>query len=193
MTTVRRVLAEKRRLIYPLVGAVVFNAALFGAVVYPLSLKVANGERDAQAAASARAAAQAEIDAAKATVSGKASADAELQRFYGAVLPPDQSAARRIIYGKIDKLASAAHVTLGAEAFEPSQERGSRLGKLTATVQLMGEYRNIRRFIHDLETAEEFLILENVALSQDQGQGRDLGLNVLVKVSTYFRIGGDAN
>ncbi len=190
MTIFRRVLAEKRGLIYPLVGAVLLNAALFVAVVYPLSLKVANGERDAQAAASARAAVQKEFDAARATISGKASADAELKKFYGAVLPPDQSAARRII-GKLDQLAATANVRLGQETFEVSQERGSQLGRLTATVALIGEYRNIRRFIHDLETAPEFLILENVALSQ--GAERDRGLNVTVKVATYFRIGTDGN
>jgi Tfp pilus assembly protein PilO len=191
MTIVRRVLAEKRGLIYPLIGAVLLNAAVFIAVVYPLSLKVANGERDAQAASRARATAQAEFDRARATVSGKASADAELKKFYSAVLPPDQSAARRIIYGKIDKLASTASVKPGQETFAPSQERGSQLGKLTATVVLMGEYRNIRRFIHDLETAPEFLILENVALSQTSE--RDRGLTVVVKVATYFRIGNDGN
>ncbi len=96
MRLVSRVLAEKRTLIYPLIGAVLVNAALFVAVVYPLSLKVANGERDAQAAASARKVAQAEYDAAQATVSGKKSADDELKKFYEAVLPPDMSAARRI-------------------------------------------------------------------------------------------------
>ena len=191
MTIFRRVLAEKRGLIYPLIGAVLLNAAVFIAVVYPLSLKVANGERDAQAASRARATAQAEFDRARATVSGKASADAELKKFYSAVLPPDQSAARRIIYGKIDKLASTASVKPGQETFAPSQERGSQLGKLTATVVLMGEYRNIRRFIHDLETAPEFLILENVALSQTSE--RDRGLTVVVKVATYFRIGNDGN
>ena len=148
MRLVRRVLAEKRGLIYPLMGAVLLNAALFVAVVYPLSLKVANGERDAQAAASAREAAQVEFDAAQATISGKDSADAELKKFYSAVLPPDQSAARRIV-GKIDKLATTANVQLGQETLEESQERGSQLGKLTATVVLTGEYRNIRRFIHD--------------------------------------------
>ena len=191
MTLFRRVFAEKRGLIYPLVGTLLLNAALFIAVVYPLSRKVANGERDAQAAAGARATAQAEFDNVRATVSGKASADAELKKFYSAVLPPDQSAARRIIYGKIDKLAATANVKPGQETFEPSQERGSPLGKLTATVVLMGEYRNIRRFIHDLETAPEFLILENVALSQTTE--RDQGLTVLVRVATYFRIGNDGD
>ena len=37
---------------------------------------------------------------AKATVTGKGQADAELQKFYRDVLPPDQSGARRIIRGK---------------------------------------------------------------------------------------------
>jgi Tfp pilus assembly protein PilO len=191
MTLFRRVLAEKRGLIYPLVGALLVNAALFIAVVYPLSLKVANGERDAQAAASARRAAQAENDAARATVSGKKSADEELKKFYSAVLPPDQSAARRIVYAKVDMLASAANLKQGQTGIDPTQERGSQLGKLTATVVLTGEYRNIRKFIHDLETAPEFLIIENVALSQ--GTERDRGLTVIVKLATYYRIGSDGN
>ena len=56
---------------------------------------------------------------------------------------------------------------------------------------LTGEYRNIRKFIHDLETAPEFLIIENVALSQ--GNERDRGLTVIVKLATYFRIATDGN
>lgn len=189
MTPFRRVLAEKRAFIYPLVGAVVLNIALFAAVVYPLSLKVANGERDAQAAASARAVAQADFDRARATVSGKTLADTELKKFYSAVLPPDQSAARRILYAKIDKLASAANVKLGPERFDIEPVRGSTLQKASADFQLSGEYRDIRRFIHELETAPDFLILENVALSQAQ----ERGLNVQVRVVTYFRTGADGN
>lgn len=191
MRLLSRIMAEKRGLIYPLIGALLANAALFAAVVYPLSLKVANGERDAQAAASARKVAQAEYDAAQGTVSGKKSADDELKKFYEAVLPPDMSAARRILYGKIDKLASTANVKPAQQNLEESQERKSQLGKLTATVVLIGEYRNIRRFIHDLETSPEFLLIENVALSQ--ASERDRGLTVIVKVATYFRIATDGN
>jgi hypothetical protein len=186
VTLFRRVRAEKRRLIYPLISAVLLNAALFIAVVYPLSLKVANGEADAQAAATARKVAQTEYDAARATVSGKKSADEELKKFYSTVLPPDQSAARRIVYAKVDTLASAASLQQGQKGIDPTQERDSRLGKLTGTVVLSGEYRNVRKFIHDLETAPEFLIIENVALSQ--GNERDRGLTVIVKLATYFRI-----
>ncbi|HET7217385.1 MAG TPA: hypothetical protein VFJ02_05025 [Vicinamibacterales bacterium] len=185
MTLSRRIFLEKRRFIYPLIGALIVNAALFGAIVYPLSLKVANGERDAAAAASARAAANADYEAARATITGKASADSELKKFYGAVLPPDLSAGRRLLFGKIESVAAATSVRVVVLNQDPGQERGSELGKLTATATLVGDYRNIRSFIHQIETAPDFLVLENVALSQ--ASEREQGLNVTVKVATYFR------
>lgn len=185
MTLLRRIVSEKRRFIYPLVGAVVINAALYFAVVYPLSLRVANGERSAQEAANAHAAARAEYDIANATIRGKDTADKELKKFYGDVLPPDQSAARRLLFGKVEELSGAAGVNVLDQTSETSRERGSELGKLIETVVLVGDYRNIRRFIHELETAPEFIVLENVALSQ--GQERDQRLNVTLRVSTYFR------
>ena len=191
MTLMRRIFSENRRLIYPLIGAVLANMALFVAVVYPLSLKVANGERDAQNATAARKSAQAEYDAARATATGKVTADAELKKFYSAVLPPDLSAASRLLYAKLDKLEASSNVKPGRKDFEEKQVRGSQLGQLTATVVLTGEYRDIRRFIHDLETAPEFLIIENVAVSQ--GSERDRGLTVVVKVATYFRVSSDGN
>ncbi|HEY7497151.1 MAG TPA: hypothetical protein VH740_01490 [Vicinamibacterales bacterium] len=187
MTLFRRILDEKRRYVYPLVAAVVLNAALFAAIVYPLSLKVANGERDAAAAASARAAARAEYDTALATIRGKDSADKELKKFYSAVLPPDQSGARRLLTTNIEKFTASANVRELQQKFDATQERGSDLAKLTTTLVLVGEYRNIRKFIHELETAPEFLVLEDVQLSQ--GQEREQGLNVVLKVATYYRDG----
>jgi Tfp pilus assembly protein PilO len=191
MTLLRRILDEKRRLVYPLVAALVLNGALFVAIVYPLSLKVANGERDAAAAASARTAARTDEEAARATVTGKASADKELKKFYSAVLPPDQSAARRLLTSNIEKFTASANVRQVQQTFEATEERGSDLSKLTTTLVLVGEYRNIRKFIHELETAPEFLVLENVALSQ--GQEREQGLNVVMKVATYYRAEGNGN
>jgi len=185
MTLLRRIFEEKRHFIYPLIGAIVVNAALYLAVIYPLSLRVANGERSAQEAAGARAAARAEYEAVRATISGKDLADLELKKFYGDVLPPDQSAAHRLLFGKVQELSQTANVNVLDRTSEPSRERDSDLGKLTQTVVLVGDYRNIRRFIHDLETAPDFIVLENVALSQ--GQERDQRLNVTLRVATYFR------
>jgi hypothetical protein len=191
MTLLRRILEEKRRFVYPLVAALILNGALFAAIVYPLSLKVANGERDAAAAASARAAARTDYESARATVTGKDSADKELKKFYSAVLPPDQSAARRLLTTNIEKFTRSANVREVQQKFDASQERGSDLAKLMTTLVLLGEYRNIRKFIHELETAPDFLVLEDVQLSQ--GQEREQGLNVVLKVATYYRAEGNGN
>jgi Tfp pilus assembly protein PilO len=105
------------------------------------------------------------------------------------VLPPDDSAARRITYLQIYQLAKKANLDYERAANEVTRERDSTLGKLTTTVALSGEYRNIRRFIHELETAPDFLILENVAVSQGTESGT--ALNVTVRVATYYQAGSD--
>lgn len=189
MTLARRIVDENRRLVYPLVAALVLNALLLALVVYPLSRKVEGGEREAAAAASALAAARRDHNAARQTVSGKVSADEELKKFYGAVLPPDFSTARKITDARMAQMAREAGVMYVSARLNPDRARDGRLGKLTATVMLNGEYRNIRRLIHRIETAPEFLILENVALSQ--ATERDGGLNVTMDISTYYRTGGD--
>ncbi len=191
MTTAGRVLAEKRRVIWPILAGVVINVLLFLLVVFPLSRKVTGGEAAAQAAAAALASARQDYAAARATVTGKITADAELQKFYRDVLPPDYSGARRITYLKIAQLAQQMNLRLDRRNYDDTQERGSELGKLTTTVVLAGDYREIRRFIYALETSPEFLVIENVALSQ--AEDRDRGINVTVQVATYYRAGGNGD
>jgi Tfp pilus assembly protein PilO len=183
----QRILTEKRRLIVPVVAVVLLNVALYLAVVYPLSMKVTANALSAQASSDAAQAARREYDAARSTVTGKAAADAELKKFYGEVLPPDVSAAQRVTYLKIQQLAQKSNVTYERASNEVSHGPDSALGKLSTTVTLSGQYREIRNFIHQLETAPEFLILETVALSQ--GPEKSTALAVTVRVSIYFQAG----
>jgi Tfp pilus assembly protein PilO len=189
MSLFQRVVTEKRRFIYPLLTVIVVNVVLFLAVVYPLSARAARGEASANAATQARAAAQRDYDSARATVSGKTSAEAELEKFYTTVLPPDESAARRITFLKIEQLERKTNLRQERRAFEVTQDRGSALGKLTITTVLTGQYRDVRRFIYEVETAPEFLVLENVSVSQ--GAESDRPLNVTVRIATYFRAEDD--
>jgi Tfp pilus assembly protein PilO len=191
MTDARRVLTEKRRLILPIVIALVVNIALFAIVVYPLSKKVAGGEQQSKAATSALTAAKRDYAAARATVAGKGQADQELQKFYSGVLPPDLSAARRATFLRIEQLAQKSNLRLERETSDPKPQRDSQLVKFTYRASLSGEYRNIRHFIHELETAPEFLVLENVELTQSEIENR--GLNVSVDIATYYRTGANGN
>lgn len=190
MTAAGRILHEKRRLIWPIAIVLLLNVAVFAAVVYPLSKKVANGEQDAQASASALDAARRDFAAARATVSGKVQADVELQKFYADVLPPDGSGARRITYLRIAQLAKDCDLRLERESNTSEAIPDSHLGKLTLAASLSGDYRDVRRFIHSIETAPEFLVLEYVTLSQGDA---DKPLSLAVTIATYFRMGGNGN
>jgi len=191
MSTARRALTEKRGLILPIAIALLVNVALYAIVVYPLSKKVAGGEQEAEAAAATLRAARRDHAAARATVAGKAQADEELHKFYGDVLPPDMSAARQITFLRIQQLAEKCNLRLERQTSDPKAQRDSDLMKFTYRASLSGEYRNIRRFIHELETAPEFLVLENVELSQSEVANR--GLNVNVEIATYYRAAANGN
>jgi Tfp pilus assembly protein PilO len=191
LTTVRRVLAEKRTLIVPVVIALLVNVALYAIVVYPLSKKVAGDEQEAESAAAALNAARRDFAAARATVAGKGQADEELRKFYSEVLPPDVSGARRITFLRIEQLAQQCSLRVERVTSDPKPQRDSDLVRFTYLASLSGEYRNIRRFIHELETAPEFLVLENVNLRQSEVENR--GLNVEMEIATYYRAGANGN
>jgi Tfp pilus assembly protein PilO len=192
MTTFRRILAEKRSLIWPLALVLIANALVYALVVYPLSQKVALGEQEANAANFALLSARREHANARATVTGKSQADAELTKFYGDVLPPDLSGARRITYLPLEHLAEESNLRLERQSSSPDQRNSGGLAKLTTTATLTGEYRDIRKFLHQLETRPEFIVLENVDLTQNESE-MSRGITVTVQVATYFRTGGDGN
>lgn len=185
MTDLRRIIQENRRIVYILAAALAINAALYALVVYPLSQRVASGEQEAGESTRALVAARKTFDSARGTVSGKKEADAELVKFYEEVLPSDMSAARRILYPRLDQLARKANLTPGAYRFHPDVNRSGDLRKITMTMNLTGEYSSVRRFIHELETAPEFLVLESVAVTTT-AEG-DRRLNVVAQVATYYR------
>jgi hypothetical protein len=189
VTPARRVLREKRTLIWPIAIALVLNAALYAIVVYPLAKKVAGGEQAAEASAAALLAARRDNDAARATIAGKAQADVELQKFYSEVLPPDDSGARRITFLRMEQLAAQCDLRLERVTSSPDDVPDSQLVRFLYAAALSGDYRNIRRFIHALETAPEFLVLENVSLSQAEQENK--ALNVSVQIATYYRAGAN--
>ena len=193
MTTFHRILKEKRSLILPLALVLIANAVVYALVVYPLSQKVALGQQEADAANHALLIARRDHANARATVTGKGQADAELAKFYSEVLPPDLSGARRITYLPLEHLAEEANLRLIRQALSPDERNSDGgLAKLTTTATLTGEYRDIRKFLHQLETRPEFIVLENVDLTQNESE-LSRGITVTVQVATYFRTGGNGN
>jgi type IV pilus assembly protein PilO len=189
--TIQRVLREKRHLVFPLALLAIANVALFAVVVFPLQRQVANAEIEARAQHEHLNAARFDLKNAKATVTSQAQANSALQKFYKDVLPSDQGVARRLTYTRLAQLARQANVKLERGTNAVSQEKGSSLSKLTTTYTLTGDYRDVRRFIYSLETAPEFIVLENVGLTASGDQAPTRGLAMSLDIATYFRSGND--
>lgn len=190
MTLLKRILVEKQALAIPLALALLANIGVYALVVRPLATKSANAEQRAGDASQSLRAAQRELAAARALATGKARADQELGEFYGKVLPADYSAALRETYLRVPALARKANVKFEKRDEAPEKVTGKdqRYGRIKVRIALQGSYESIRRFIYELETSSEFVIIDDVTLAQSES---DKPLNLTLELSAYFRLGAD--
>ena len=188
----QRALVEKRRIIVPPVIGIIAIGVLYVAVVFPLSHQVAATEREERTSRDELVKARQDYNNAKATVTGKQQADSALLKFYKDVLPADKSVAQRLTFTRLADLAKQSNVKLEHGTNDVTREKGSSLSKLTTRYTLTGDYRDVRHFIYALETAPEFMVLENIGLtSASDQQARGVAMNL--EIATYFRSGDAAN
>lgn len=181
-----RVVAEHRTLLVTLAAILAVNVAVYALVVRPLGAKSAGAADRAATAAAALAAAQRELAMAQALVAGKTHADEELSAFYEKVLPADLAAARRLTYASLPALARRTNVKYEQRSTEiEDSEKDSHLGHLRMRMMLQSEYEDFRNFIYQLESAPEFVILDDVSLAENVGSGP---LTITLNLSTYFRL-----
>ena len=182
----RRILREHRRVLVPLAVLLVVNVVAYLAIVAPLARSVANIEQREQAAARELASAQQEHRQAAGTLSGKDRAAMELQRFYNEVLPRDVPSARNLWFVRLPQLANQFDVVFDRRTTtQPQERRGSELVQLRTMVELAGRYGDLRSFLHELESWNEFVVIDNITLSEED---EDTGLLQLeLELSTYFK------
>lgn len=184
MPLLRRVLHEHRRAMLPLVVALVLNVLAYAFIVYPLSRQVSDVAGRDERAARELADARTEHAQASGTLTGKDRAATELTTFYRSVLPSDVSSARRLVYLRLHQLARESGLRYSRMANEIVEERTSTLTRLKTEMELAGAYASMRSFIHQLETSPEFVVIDNVELTEDDQGGE---LKVKLDLSTYFR------
>jgi Tfp pilus assembly protein PilO len=86
----------------------------------------------------------------------------------------------------ISEEAKRDRVTLPALSYktEPTNVANTSKGFLQGSMS--GRYEDLRRFIYDLETAEEFLFIEDLELARSNtAQGQTLTFNI--KIATFLR------
>ncbi len=181
-----RIVREHRAALLPLAVVLAINAAVLGAVVLPLSRRVAANEIRAAAAERAQAAAAAEFKAAESVRDGKTRASTDLDTFYTQVLPADVAAARRMTHVKFQQKAREHDVQYQRGSTSEEQLRGSTLNRLTVSMTLTGDYDDIRALIYELEASPDFFVIDNVKLTEGSDQSAPLAVDL--DVSTYFRM-----
>lgn len=187
MSLWRRVLTERRALVLPLVTVLLINVLVLGLAVYPLQRSVTGDEDRANDVKLALAEARRLERVANDTKASKLRADEELKRFYAEVLPATHAQARGLQYLALHTLARENNLVSEASTFEPEPVEKSTLLRFRADLTLTGSYANIRKFLYDIETAEEFYVIESVKLGQaSRTEGNSTGLEVVLQVATYY-------
>jgi hypothetical protein len=180
-----RVIADHRRWLVPVGAVLAINVLVLVFVVLPLRQSVQTGEARASASAQALREAVADLALAEATRDGQGQASQDLERFYGAVLPADFTSARRITHVKLAQLARSHDVTLERGSATPETIRDSSLERLHVNYSLTGDWDDVRRLIYDIETGADFIVIDNVGLSE--GADANAGLSLTLDLSTYYR------
>jgi Tfp pilus assembly protein PilO len=186
VSLVRRVFRERRALVLPLMVFLLANVAVLALGVFPLERSVAGLKDGEVEALAARGQALKLETAAKAALQSKDRAETELRQFYGQILPADVQAASQLTYSWLDRVARESGVEFARSTFKEDEMRESRLKRWTAKAKLVGDYANVRKFLYAVETAEEFVIIEEVGLSQIEAtRGGEL-LELELSLATYF-------
>ena len=183
---VSRVIADHRRWLIPAAIVLAINVIVLVAAVLPLRRSVQSGSSRADASAQALREAAADLKEAEATRDGQTQASADLVRFYADVLPSDISAARRVTHVKFSKLAMSHDVTFQGGATTPEELRGSSLERLRVNYSLTGDWDDIRQLIYELETGQDFIVIDNMQLTE--GSRGDAALSLTLDMSTYYRV-----
>ena len=184
-----RVIADHRRWLLPVGIVLAINIAVLFAVVMPMRRSAESGTSQAAESAAALNAALADLRNAEATRDGQSQASKDLDRFYGEVLPANFSMARRMTQLKLAQMARAHDVAFERGTTSQEELRDSPLERLNVSCSLAGDWDDIRQLIHEIETGPDFLVIDNVALTE--GATATAPLTLELELSTYFRVNGN--
>ena len=191
MPILRRILVEKHFLITVVAVAIALDVAFHAFAVYPWTIKVSNAERRAISAQQSLATVQNAYTMARATLQDKAETDEELRNFYVDILPRDLAGARRITYPRLGALARQSNLLLKRRSSTPEKDEDSRLARLRTTMLLVGKWWDIRQFIYALEISPEFIVIEEIVVTQ--GTEVDSALALTLALSTFYWARDDSN
>jgi len=185
----KRIFAEKRRLAVPVLGGLALNALVYAGVIYPFTARVRATEARADAANQQLLGAQKDDASARGLEQGRDRTNAALKTFYKDILPPNVAQARQATFLRLAQLAEQHNLQRAQRDHGIDDEKESTLRRMRMTMSLQGEYDDIRRFVYQVESGSDFIVIDSIALRQGSEAGSRLTLDLTL--STYYRAGVD--
>jgi len=185
----KRIFHEKRRVTIPVAAGLLLNVAVYAGLILPLSARVRSAETQAQASLQQLQAAQREDNEARGMAQGRDRTDAALKAFYKDVLPPNFAQARGASYLRLSQLAEQHNLEWSGRQGDRESEKDASLARMRMSMSLRGDYDDIRRFIYQVESGTDFIVIDSIALRQSTEPGASLTFDL--SLSTYYHVGPD--
>lgn len=181
---VRRAAREQRAWLTVIGVLLLLNLGVYLAVIRPLSGRVSSVTERTQLAETELANARLAQRQAAAALTGKSEAARELDVFYRRVLPTDLPAARHLFWPRLAAMAGQSGLEWRSDSVDVVTKRDSQLTQVAVETELTGPYAAVRNFIHRLERAPEFVVIDRVTLEESPGEQE---LSLKVELSTLYR------
>ena len=88
------------------------------------------------------------------------------------------------VINQLSEMAKRLNLNLPAVSYRPEGQE-EQLTKMSFSFEVSGNYEAIRRFIHAIETSNDFLIIEDLILAQQSKDKESLDLKV--RLVTYLK------
>ena len=186
MSLIGRIFSERRAVMIPLALFLLANIGVLLGVVWPMKRAVDGAdEAHYQATMSLAEARKVELES-KAKRNSKDRADVELKKFYSEILPVNFRGAVNVVNFYLQGVAAESKLVFRSGQWEPEALKGSKLTRVSGNVTLLGDYANIRKFLYEVESAQEFVVIERVDLSEANATQNDSRLELTLAVATYY-------
>lgn len=186
MVPAARIVADRRLLVSVLALLGALNVIGLGMVVGPIRLRVQTLSQRATMASLAASTAARDLAQASKTSEGSVTAVKDLERFYTHVLPVSQPAARQVTFVRLAQLARDSNLSYDHRSFaEDAPGKDAVLTRATLTMSVFGSYRDLRQFVHALETGDDFVVIREVRVAQSDDAREPL--EAALTLSTYFK------
>ena len=180
----RRAAHEQRKWVMTIGALLVLNLVVYLAVIRPLSQRVSSVTERTQTAEGELAEARLAQMRAASALTGKSDASKKLDTFYNDVLPANFSAARDLFFPWVEQTAREVGLEATSSSVDVMSERDRQLTQFSIQMELAGNYGAVREFIHRLERAPKFVVIDRVTLQENPAEG---GLALKLELSTFYR------